>query len=481
MITIENYIGGQFLPPQAGKYLDNINPATGAIFSLIPDSDAQDVEMAVQAARQAFPLWSAMSAEERSVVLLRLAQLIEDNLDSLALDESTDNGKPLQLAKTVDIPRAVQNFRFFATAILHSHTEAHPMGNKGINYTLKAPIGVVGCISPWNLPLYLFTWKIAPALASGNCVIAKPSEVTPLTAYRLSQLAQQAGLPAGVLNLVHGLGASAGNAIVSHPYIKAISFTGGTATGAHISSVAAPMFKKLSLELGGKNPALIFADCDYDKMLETVVRSSFSNQGQICLCSSRLLIERPLYERFKNDFVARVDALRIGDPLETETRIGAVVSSAHQKKVLSYVDLAIQEGGTRLTQREPLFTVHGRCQEGFFVAPTVIEGLTQDCRTNQEEIFGPVVTLQPFDTESEAIAMANGVRYGLAATLWTNSLPRANRISQALHTGIVWVNCWLLRDLRTPFGGMKDSGVGREGGFEALDFFTETKNVCIQY
>lgn len=480
MQYIQNYIRGSLVAPVGNHFLDNINPATGEVYSFIPDSDEQDVELAVEAAQRAFPAWSTMPAADRSHILMRVAQLIEQHLDELALAESVDNGKPLTLAKVMDIPRAAQNFHFFATAILHTSTDAHGMENKGLNYTLREPIGVVGCISPWNLPLYLFTWKIAPALAAGNCVIAKPSEITPMTAFLLSKLCIAAGMPEGVLNIVHGTGAKVGNAITKHPHIKAISFTGGTQTGATIAQIAAPMFKKLSLELGGKNPNIIFADCDYDKMLETSIRSSFANQGQICLCGSRILVERSIYERFRHDFVERVRQMQVGDPLESSSRLGAVVSKAHQDKILSYIELAKQEGGTVLTGGHKI-QLSGRCTNGYFIAPTVIEGLSATCQTNQEEIFGPVVTIAPFDTEEEALRVANSVRYGLASTVWTSNLNRAMRVSQQLQTGIVWVNCWLVRDLRTPFGGVKESGVGREGGWEALRFFTEAKNVCIQY
>jgi aminomuconate-semialdehyde/2-hydroxymuconate-6-semialdehyde dehydrogenase len=478
-MKLQNYINGQLLAPTGGTYIDNYNPATGEVYSHIPDSDAADVQLAVDAAKAAFPIWSLMPASERSRILMRVADLILERLDELALAESVDNGKPLSLAKAVDIPRANQNFHFFATAILHWANEAHIMENKVVNYTIRHPLGVVGCISPWNLPLYLFSWKIAPALASGNCVVAKPSEVTPMTAYLLSQICIDAGMPAGVLNIVHGLGPKTGQAIVEHPDIKAISFTGGTATGARIAATAAPMFKKLSLELGGKNPNIIFADCEYDKMLSTSVRSSFANQGQICLCGSRIFVERSLYERFKKDFVEKVSNLKIGDPLEDGTNIGAVVSKDHQEKVLSYVELAKEEGGTVLTGGHAV-TVEGRCANGYFIAPTVIEGLDYNCRTNQEEIFGPVVTIMPFDTEEEVLKYANSVRYGLSCTLWTKDINRASRMAQQIQAGIVWTNCWLLRDLRTPFGGVKDSGVGREGGFYALNFFTEPKNVCIE-
>jgi aminomuconate-semialdehyde/2-hydroxymuconate-6-semialdehyde dehydrogenase len=478
MQKLQNYINGQLTPPQSGNYLDNYNPAIGAVYSQIPDSDHRDVDQAVQAAKAVFPVWSLMPAAERSRILVRVADLILERLDELALAESIDNGKPLSLAKAVDIPRANQNFHFFATAILHWASEAHIMEDKVINYTIRQPIGVVGCISPWNLPLYLFSWKIAPALASGNCVVAKPSEVTPMTAYLLSKICIDAGLPAGVLNIVHGLGGKTGQAIVEHPEIKAISFTGGTATGERIAAVAAPKFKKLSLELGGKNPSIIFADCEYDKMLTTTVRSSFANQGQICLCSSRIFVERSIYERFKTDFVEKVSKLKIGDPLEA-VNVGAVVSKDHQQKILSYIELAKEEGGTVLTGGYAV-NPEGRCANGYFVAPTVIEGLDYNCRTNQEEIFGPVVTITPFDSEDEALTMANSVRYGLASVIWTQNINRAARMAQQLQSGIVWTNCWLLRDLRTPFGGVKDSGVGREGGFYALNFFTEPKNVCIE-
>ncbi|MFK7798234.1 MAG: aldehyde dehydrogenase [Aureispira sp.] len=480
MIFLQNYINGELVAPKSGQYLDNYEPATGKIYAQIPDSDAQDVEAAVQAAQAAFPAWSGMTNNARGKILMRLSNLIEAQLEELALAESTDNGKPVQLATIVDIPRAASNFHFYATAIEHYASHAHAMTDQAINYTLRDAIGVVGCISPWNLPLYLFSWKIAPALAAGNCVVAKPSEVTPMTAYLLSKLCQQAGLPAGVLNIVHGLGHKAGNSIVEHPNVKAISFTGGTKTGQHIARIAAPMFKKLSLELGGKNPNIIFADCDYEQMLATTLRSSFANQGQICLCGSRIFVERSLYARFKADFVAKVAQMVVGDPQDKGSTMGALVSQAHLEKVLSYVQLAQEEGGTILTGGEPV-VVEGRCEGGYFMRPTVIEGLTADCRTNQEEIFGPVVTIMPFDTEEEVLAYANGTAYGLASTIWTSHVGRATRLAQQIHAGIVWVNCWLLRDLRTPFGGVKASGVGREGGFHALDFFTEPKNVCIKY
>jgi aminomuconate-semialdehyde/2-hydroxymuconate-6-semialdehyde dehydrogenase len=480
MCTISNFIGGNICNPISGHYLDNFEPATGKVYSLIPDSDHNDVAVAVEAAQKAFPYWSSLSIETRSVWLIKLADKIEEHLEQFAEAESKDNGKPITLARTMDIPRAVSNFKFFAHAITQFHSESHHMEGVGINYTLRQPIGVVGCISPWNLPLYLLTWKIAPALAAGNTVVAKPSEITPYTAFLLSKVCQEINFPAGVLNFVHGLGPKVGEAICVHPSVKAISFTGGTSTGKRIASVAAPMFKKLSLELGGKNPNIIFTDCDYKEMLATSVRSSFANQGQICLCGSRIFVERPLYEKFKTDFVARVSKLQVGDPMDNNTKTGAVVSEAHMNKVLSYIELAKAEGGTVITGGERA-NVPDRCAEGWFINPTVIEGLAYNCRTNQEEIFGPIVTIMPFDTEEEVLMYANSTDYGLAATLWTQNLSRAHRMAEKLASGIVWVNCWLVRDLRTPFGGVKNSGVGREGGMEALHFFTEAKNICISY
>lgn len=480
MEKLQNFIDGKYCEPIAGNYIDNFEPATGKVYSLIPNSDAQDVELAVTAAEKAFPIWSGMSNEERSAIMVRLSEGIQSRMDEFVAAESRDNGKPLSLAAHVDIPRAVSNFHFFATAIIHYASESHQMEGVGVNYTLRKPIGIVGCISPWNLPLYLFSWKIAPALAAGNCVIAKPSEITPYTAYLLGKVAQEAGMPPGVLNILHGEGGSVGDAIVKHTKIKAISFTGGTKTGEYIARTAAPMFKKLSLELGGKNPNIIFADCDFDEMLSTTVRSSFANQGQICLCGSRIFVERTIYDKFKAAFVEKVSKSVVSNPSDPKAHLGAVVSLPHLEKVLSYVELAKQEGGTVLTGGERV-QLEAPYSEGYYLRPTVIEGLAFDCRTNQEEIFGPVVTITPFDTEDEVLSMANSTVYGLSATLWTSDLKRAHRMANALDAGIVWINSWLVRDLRTPFGGVKASGVGREGGWEALRFFTEAKNVFVKY
>lgn len=480
MFQIKNYVNGALIAPSSDTYIDNFEPSRGEVYSLIPRSNARDAEQAIEAAQNAFSSWSKTSAEQRSQVLMRIADGIRKRMDEFVAAESKDNGKPLKLAAQVDIPRAISNFEFFATGILHFASESHLMEGLGVNYTLRKPIGVVACISPWNLPLYLFTWKIAPALAAGNSVVAKPSEITPMTAYLLSEVCIEAGLPAGVLNIVHGYGHEIGEALVKHQSVKAISFTGGTQTGKAIASIAAPLFKKMSLELGGKNPNIIFADCDFDEMLATTVRSSFANQGQICLCGSRIFVERPIYEKFKKAFVEKVSQSKVSFPEDPAAQLGAVVSEAHMNKVLSYVELAKAEGGTVLTggQRITLPAPHDK---GYYIAPTIIEGLTYDCRTNMEEIFGPVVTITPFDTEEEVLMMANVTEYGLSATIWTSNLKRAHNLAHELQAGIIWMNSWLVRDLRTPFGGMKNSGVGREGGWEALRFFTEAKNVFVKY
>lgn len=477
---ILNYIDGQFVAPKNNRFQPNINPATGKKYSETPLSNSEDVEEATAAAERAFSTWSGASPDTRFRFLNRMAEIIEQNLEEFALAETNDNGKPLWLSKSVDIPRASENLRFFATANMHFASESHNMPDFAINYTLRRPFGVVGCISPWNLPLYLFTWKIAPALAAGNCVVAKPSEVTPMTGYLLAKVAEEAGLPAGVLNIIHGDGPDCGAAIVSHPRIKAISFTGSTRAGQQIAQVAGSALKKVSLELGGKNPNIIFADCDWDKMMSTTMRSSFANQGQICLCGSRILVEDSIYDRFKEEFIARASRLKNGDPLEEKTKQGAVVSKAHFDKVIACIETAKEEGGRVLLGGQAA-KLEGRCAEGYFIEPTIIEDLGPSCKTNMEEIFGPVVTLQRFKTEEEAVRLANASVYGLAATIWTQDVSRAHRLSAAVNCGIVWVNCWLLRDLRTPFGGVGQSGVGREGGWEAMRFFTEPKNVCISY
>ena len=447
-------------------------------YAQVAASSGADVETAWQAANAAFEDWSSRAPDQRSHFLNKIAELIDEKLEDLAMAESIDNGKPLSLARKVDIPRASANMRFFAQALSQFASESHEMPG-AINYTLRSPLGVVGTISPWNLPLYLFTWKIAPALAAGNTVIAKPSEITPMSAFLFAEICREAGLPAGVLNVVNGEGAKAGAAIVSHPQIKAISFTGSTAVGRQIAATAGPMFKKLSLEMGGKNPNIIFADCDYETMLRTTLRSSFANQGQICLCGSRIYVERSLYAKFRDDFITATEKLVVGPPLSQDTNIGAIVSKAHFDKIRSYIQLAREEGGAILSGGNPL-TPAGH-EEGYFLEPTIIEGLPVECRTNQEEIFGPLVTLTPFDRTEEAIQLANSSQYGLSCTIWTENLSRAHRLAKRINCGIVWINTWLHRDLRTPFGGVGQSGLGREGGWEAMRFFTEPKNVCIKY
>ena len=478
MKKLLNYINGELLEPHSKEYIENESPVDGQVFSLVPDSDKQDVEKAVEAAKKAFPFWSGLSKKERHDHLMRLADGIQARFDEMVEAESKDNGKPEWLAKQVDIPRASENLRFFATASLHFASQMHDMDGKAINYTLREPIGVVGCISPWNLPIYLFTWKIAPALAAGNTVVAKPSEVTPYTAYLLSEVCQEVGFPKGVLNIVHGYGHKVGTAITSHPDTPVISFTGGTVTGAKIAETAAPMFKKLSLELGGKNPNIIFADADFEDALEMALKASFRNQGQICLCGSRLFVEEPIYEKFKATFVKRTQELKVGNP-KTDNNLGAVVSKNHMNSILSKIELAKEEGGKVLCGGNRLI-LDGELSEGYYIEPTIIEGLNHMCRTNQEEIFGPVVSIMPFKNEEDVIEIANSTRYGLAASIFTKDISKGHRVAAKIDSGIIWINTWMMRDLRIPFGGMKDSGVGREGGFKSLEFFTEPKNVCLK-
>jgi aminomuconate-semialdehyde/2-hydroxymuconate-6-semialdehyde dehydrogenase len=478
-MNVLNYINGTLRPAISGKTIDNYNPSIGTTYGTLPDSDADDVLLAIEAAEAAYESWSKMPMETRFDWLMKIANEIELQKEEFILAESIDNGKPTWLASMTDIPRAVSNIKFFAAAQMNFPSESHHTPGQGINYTLRKPMGVVGCISPWNLPLYLFTWKIAPALAAGNTVVAKPSEITPVTAFLLTKICEKINFPKGVLNVVHGLGPKVGQPIVENKRIKAVAFTGGTQTGRVINKVCAEQFKKVSLELGGKNPNIIFDDVNIDEVIETTVKSSFNNQGQICLCGSRIFIHKNIYETFKVRFVERIKQLVIGDPL-TEVNIGAVVSEAHLEKILGYIELAKQEGGTILTGGKR-FIPNGRCENGYFIEPTIIEGLDYQCRVNQEEIFGPVVTLTPFDSEEEVIMMANSTPFGLACSIWTKDIERGHRMAEAIESGIIWVNTWMVRDLRTPFGGMKESGIGREGGFEAMRFFTEPKNVFVKY
>ncbi|MDC0480001.1 aldehyde dehydrogenase [bacterium] len=472
-----NFINGKFVAPNSNQYLEIFEPATGQIYAQVADSNSTDIENAYESAQNAFGNWSSLSVKERADYLNKIAEGLESRLDEFAEYESRDTGKPISLAKSVDIPRAVSNFRFFAEYGQEFNFESELNNDQSHNKIIRSALGVIGCISPWNLPLYLFSWKIAPALIAGNTVVAKPSEITPFTAFKLGEICQDTGLPPGVLNIIHGQGSIAGDALVNHSKIKAISFTGGTTTGKLITKKTASSFKKLSLEMGGKNPSIVFSDCDFDKMMKTVVRSSFSNQGQICLCSSRILVEESIYEKFKTNFIQRVSDLRMGDPSEIETQFGALSSKGHFDKVIDYIEIAKQEGGKILVGGNAK-KLNGRCGNGWFIEPTIIEGLNNSCRTNQEEIFGPLVTLQSFKSEKDAIQLANETEYGLSATIWTEDNEKANRVSTLIDAGVIWVNCWLVRDLRTPFGGMKQSGLGREGGDEALRFFTEPKNIC---
>jgi aminomuconate-semialdehyde/2-hydroxymuconate-6-semialdehyde dehydrogenase len=476
---ILHYIDGAMVEPVNGGWMDDVEPATGAPYAALADGDAADVDLAVAAASRTFDDWSRTPAGERSVVMLRIADLMERDLERLARAESIDAGKPIALARRLDIPRAIANMRFFATAILHQSSELYTREGVALDYVLRRPRGVAGLISPWNLPLYLFTWKVAPAIASGCTAVAKPSEITPMTASLFGELCIEAGLPAGVLNIVQGRGPTVGEAITTHDGIKTISFTGGTATGARIAANGAPRFKKLSLELGGKNPTLVFADVDLDTVVPGTLRAAFENTGQICLCGPRLFVQQDIADEFTERFVEAAAALRVGDPLDDETQQGALVSQQHYDKVTSYVDLAKEEGGTIATGGGRPVGLPERCNDGFFLQPTVVTGLDWQCRVNQEEIFGPVVSIIPFGDEEEAVTWANSTPYGLASSVWTNDLKRAHRVAEAIDTGIVWVNTWLSRDLRVPFGGMKQSGVGREGGEEALHFFTEAKTVTI--
>ena len=479
MIQIKNFINGKLVPPNSGEYFENSSPVDGKVYSQIPDSDGTDIDTAVSAAKEAFKTWSKLSKKDRHNHIMRLAVEIDNNFDELVAAESKDNGKPEHLSRSVDIPRASENFRFFATASLHFDSEVHEMDGKALNYTLRQPVGVVGCISPWNLPLYVLTWKIAPALAAGNTVVAKPSEITPLTAYLFSEICQKANFPKGVLNIVHGYGDKVGDALSKHPDVPIISFTGGTATGEKIAAVAAPMFKKLSLELGGKNPNIVFADAEFDNSVDMAVKAAFSNQGQICLCGSRLFVQNSIYEKFKDAFVEKTNLLKVGNPKDDTSNLGAVVSKQHLEKILECIELAKTEGGKILTGGNRVI-IDGELSNGYYIEPTIIEGLSHSCRTNQEEIFGPVVSIIPFKTEEEVIEMANSTKYGLSASIFTKDVSRAHRVAAEIDAGIVWVNTWMLRDLRIPFGGMKNSGVGREGGFKSLQFFTEPKNVCIK-
>ena len=480
MKKLQNYIDGAFVDPVSGQWLDNYCPSTGKVYSQVAASEKEDIGNAVAAAKKAFPSWSATPVEKRAKYLYDVALGIEKRLEEFANAESQDQGKTLQTAMTIDIPRAIANFRFYAGHILHHEEVSTVMESpvRAINFTARQPYGVAALISPWNLPLYLASWKVAPAIACGNTCVLKPSELSPLTAYLLGEVLSEAGVPPGVVNIVHGLGPKAGQALIEHPDVAIISFTGGTATGKHIARVAAPLMKKLSLELGGKNANIVFADCDADACITTSLRSSFANQGEICLCGSRILVERSFHDEFVRRLVEATKKLHIGDPSDANSFYGALISAAHLAKVKKYVELAKEEGGTVHCGGEFPGNIPEAFKGGFFLTPTIISGLSSKARCCQEEIFGPVVTVIPFDDEADAIAKANDTQYGLSSSIWTKDGAKANRVALGLHCGYIWVNCWLLRDLRMPFGGMKGSGVGREGGKYAIDFYSDVKTIC---
>jgi len=475
---IDNFVDGRYAPPLTGNRAPNRNPATNSLAGELSMSGPEDVDAAVGAAHAALTgPWARWSVEERARVLERIADGIEARFSDLARLESIDTGKPIQTAQNVDIARAVSNFRFFAGAVRHTGSDAHPMQG-ALNYTLRQRLGVVALITPWNLPLYLLSWKVAPALAMGNTIVCKPSEMTPLTAHALGQIAVEAGLPPGVLNVIHGNGQDVGGPLCGHPLVKAISFTGGTVTGHKVASAAARSLKKSSLELGGKNPSLVFADCDIDRTVKGVLRASFANQGQVCLCGERLLVEEEIADEFVGRLAAGAKAIRVGDPLDPATEFGSQVSLAHRAKIEQYVQIARDEGGTVVAggERPDLMSPWNA---GAFYTPTIVTGLASSARAAREEIFGPVVTVHTFRRDDEAVVMANEVEYGLSASIWTSSLRRAHQMAEEIDAGTIWVNTWLKRDLRVPFGGMKASGVGREGGRYSLEFFSEPKNVCI--
>ena len=478
MDDLRNYIGGQFLTHSGGQWMDNLEPASGSQICRIPLSNASDVDAAVGAARAAQPAWGALSHSERADWLDRIADALEARYEEIAALESRDTGKPISLAREVDAHRSVSNFRFFAEILREHEEEVFEMAS-ATNYVVNKPVGVGALITPWNLPLYLLSWKVAPAIGMGNTVVCKPSELTPLTADLMMRVIDEVGLPAGVVNLVHGDGAGAGAPLVAHSDVDLVSFTGGTSTGEKVAASAAPAFKKLSLELGGKNASIVFADCDMEATVAGVVRAGFLNQGQVCLCGSRVLVEDSVYAEFQDRFVDAVEEMRIGDPSDESTELGALISEDHLTKVQGYVELAKQEGGSLLTGGTPCLP--SGFEGGNWMAPTVIEGLSPDSRCSTEEIFGPVVTLHRFGSEDEAVAIANNTRYGLAGSVWTSDLGKGRRVSEAIDTGMVWVNTWLHRDLRVPFGGVKDSGVGREGGEWSLGFFSEAMNVCVKH
>ncbi len=476
MIIVQNYINGKF--ESTDITIDDVNPATGEVIAQIPKSTSHEVENAVVAADSARKFWSDLGLEKRTIWLDKIADALESKSEEIASLESLDTGKPISLARAVDASRSVANFRFFAEFARDYKSEKFEMDN-AINHVILKPVGIAGLITPWNLPLYLLSWKIAPAIVMGNTVVAKPSELTPLTANLLAEVIHDVGLPAGVVNIVHGLGSEAGQSIVEHPKVNLISFTGGTMTGRKVAETASPMFKKLSLELGGKNATIVLDDTNLDDAIPGIARAGFLNQGQVCLCGSRILVSEKIWDEFIDKFVTFVKNMKVGDPSSEDSDLGALVSFAHRDKVESYIHLAQREGGEILSGgKSPKLS--SPFDKGAFLEPTVVSNLSHMSRTATEEIFGPVVTLHSFKTDEEAIKMANCTDYGLAGSVWTGDTQRGVRIAEKLETGMVWVNTWLHRDLRVPFGGIKDSGVGREGGRWSLGFFSEAINICVK-
>ncbi len=477
-MNILNYISGKFTEPDSGEWLEDLSPATGELIALIPKSNQNDINKAVHAAKEALPEWSSLTNLERANWLDKIADKLESKYEEIATLESKDTGKPISLAREVDAYRSVKNFRFFAEMIRDLNNEIFEMGD-ATNKVIYKPVGVGALITPWNLPLYLLSWKVAPAIGMGNTVVCKPSEMTPLTADLLMKTIDEIGLPKGVVNLVHGDGIGAGSPLVSHQDISLVSFTGGTSTGSLVAKSAASSFKKLSLELGGKNASIIFNDCNLESTVKGVVRSGFLNQGQVCLCGSRILVQNDIYEEFIDKFVLEVESMKIGDPSDENTILGALISPEHLSKVEEYIEIAKSEGGTILTGGYP--NLSEEYKNGNWISPTVIADLDVKSRCSTEEIFGPVVTIHKFNTEKEAVDIANNTRYGLAGSIWTSDLEKGNRVAEEIHTGMVWINTWLHRDLRVPFGGVKDSGVGREGGRWSLGFFSEAMNICTKH
>ena len=480
---IRNYIDGKFVGGK--RTFPDVNPADGSVIAQVAEADRDQVDRAVQAAQRALQgEWGKLDVRERAARLHKVADAIEARFDCFVAAEVADTGKPITLASRLDIPRAAANFRVFADLIksagLESFQTETPDGKKALNYAVRKPLGVIGIITPWNLPLLLLTWKVAPALACGNTVVVKPSEETPATATLLAEVMEQAGIPNGVYNVVHGFGPnSAGEFLTQNSDVNAVTFTGESQTGSSIMKTVAATVKPVSFELGGKNAAIVFADCEFEDAVNGVSEAVFLNTGQVCLCAERVYVERAIFDRFVDALKCKAESLQLGSPLEKTTEVGPLISAGHREKVLSYYRLAREESATAITGGGvPQFG--NSLDRGFYVQPTIYTGLAESARCVKEEIFGPVCHVAPFDSEEEAVAMADDTKYGLAASVWTTNLKRGHRVAQRMNVGITWVNCWFLRDLRTPFGGVGLSGIGREGGMHSLNFYSELNNICIR-